>query len=274
MVCLGAGEITALRGRNLHLHLDDDQFSFSDSSTADQANLPAPTDQHQELKEKIRSIPHHISESQKLLKTSIFQVAAPQYPTKCLILNIYKIKQPQCEDRDFCSALETNNNLHQTARQAEICRKSNKVEITPSTIENNGQREQRGQREQKGQMEQRGLSGTGSVLSGERGDSTLYTQLTHQQKIQKFISQKENRNKNSLTPRSRSKFEHLIKNLRECNEDEQLVLYKVLESPPLSNNLKISEAVPYKGEPKVNFLWRVCRALDIYRLFKKKMRAC
>ena len=144
------------------------------------------------------------------------------------------------------------------------------MEITPSTIENNGQREQRGQREQKGQMEQRGLSGTGSVLSGERGDSTLYTQLTHQQKIQKFISQKENRNKNSLTPRSRSKFEHLIKNLRECNEDEQLVLYKVLESPPLSNNLKISEAVPYKGEPKVNFLRRVCRALDIYRLFKKK----
>ena len=220
------------------------------------------------------------------MKTSIFQVAAPQYPTKCLILNIYKIKQPQCEDRDFCSALETNNNLHQTARQAEICRKSNKVEITPSTIENNGQREQRGQREQggqrehggqreqKGQREQRGLTGTGSVLSGERGDSTLYTQLTHQQKIQKFISQKENRNKNSLTPRSRSKFEHLIKNLRECNEDEQLVLYKVLESPPLSNNLKISEAVPYKGEPKVNFLRRVCRALDIYRLFKKKMRAC
>ena len=59
----------------------------------------------------------------------------------------------------------------------------------------------------------------------------------------------------SLTPRSRSKFEHLIRNLRESNDDEQLVLYKVLDSPApaqiAGTNLRITEVVPYKGEPKV-----------------------
>ena len=59
----------------------------------------------------------------------------------------------------------------------------------------------------------------------------------------------------SLTPRSRSKFEHLIRNLRESNDDEQLVLYKVMNSPApsprLDSKLRITEVVPYKGEPKV-----------------------
>ena len=59
----------------------------------------------------------------------------------------------------------------------------------------------------------------------------------------------------SLTPRSRSKFEHLIRNLRESNDDEQLVLYKVMNSPTpakrLDTKLRITEVVPYKGEPKV-----------------------
>ena len=36
-------------------------------------------------------MPHHITQSQKLLKTNIFEAARPQYPTKCLILDIYKV---------------------------------------------------------------------------------------------------------------------------------------------------------------------------------------
>ena len=98
--------------------------------------------------------------------------------------------------------------------------------------------------------------------------------ISKKEKIQKISVQKENRipmntNKNrllnaeigrgipqeSLTPRSRSKFEHLIRNLRESNDDEQLVLYKVLDSPSpaqiAGTNLRITEVVPYKGEPKV-----------------------
>ena len=55
----------------------------------------------------------------------------------------------------------------------------------------------------------------------------------------------------SLTPRSKSKFEHLIKNLKESNEDEHLVLYKVMDADP-GRKLKITDYVPYKGEPKVN----------------------
>ena len=100
------------------------------------------------------------------------------------------------------------------------------------------------------------------VLSGklkEGKDIQMFAQLTTQDRRKKFLSRKENgipmnSNKNSLTPRSRSKFEHLIKNLRESNEDEQLVIYKVLEcqhSSALNNKLKITEVVPYKGEPKV-----------------------
>lgn len=102
--------------------------------------------------------------------------------------------------------------------------------------------------------------------------------IVKKEKIQKISAEKENRipikkNKNrllnvetgrgipeeSLTPRSRSKFEHLIMNLRESNDDEQLVLYKVMDSPapaptPSGNKLKITEVVPYKGEPKVQAL--------------------
>merc|ERR1719278_490456 len=72
------------------------------------------------LVEKMREIPHHITESQKLLKTSIFQMPAPEFPTKCLILNIYKIKQPQYEDkstspppREFCSSLQCQTSLQE-----------------------------------------------------------------------------------------------------------------------------------------------------------------
>ena len=51
------------------------------------------------LREKLREVPSHISESQKLLKTSIFQTPQPQFPTKCLILNIYKIQHQHLEVR-------------------------------------------------------------------------------------------------------------------------------------------------------------------------------
>lgn len=49
-------------------------------------------DSQDPLIERVKQVPQHIADSQKLLKTSIFQLKSPQYPTKCLILNIYKIK--------------------------------------------------------------------------------------------------------------------------------------------------------------------------------------
>ena len=109
----------------------------------------------------------------------------------------------------------------------------------------------------------------------ERQGREITENIVMKEKIQKISAQKENRipiktNKNrllnaetgfggvpqeSLTPRSRSKFEHLIRNLRESNDDEQLVLYKVMNSPApsprLDSKLRITEVVPYKGEPKV-----------------------
>jgi len=213
---------------------------------------------HESLREKMREIPHHITESQKLLKTSIFQMPAPEFPTKCLILNIYKIKQPQYEDkstspppREFCSGL-----------QVPPCQ--------PSLQE----------------IDHLVKPGHQDSENCERQGRVSTENISKKEKIQKISAQKENRipiitNKNrllnaetgrgipqeSLTPRSRSKFEHLIRNLRESNDDEQLVLYKVMDSlapapaPRPGNNLRITEVVPYKGEPKdkysVEFLWNI-----------------
>ena len=75
-----------------------DQFCFSEENSS-LADNPGSDHRysHESLREKMREIPNHITESQKLLKTSIFQMPAPEFPTKCLILNIYKIKQPQYE---------------------------------------------------------------------------------------------------------------------------------------------------------------------------------
>ena len=109
----------------------------------------------------------------------------------------------------------------------------------------------------------------------ERQGREIRENIVMKEKIQKITAQKENRipiktNKNrllnadtghsgvpqeSLTPRTRSKFEHLIRNLRESNDDEQLVLYKVMDcspapAPRVGNNLRITDVVPYKGEPK------------------------
>merc|ERR1719499_2806394 len=65
----------------------------------------------------------------------------------------------------------------------------------------------------------------------------------------------------TMTPQSRSKFEHLIKNLKESNEDEKLVVYKVMEIAETHKNIKITDFVPYKGEPKdkysIEFLWNI-----------------
>ena len=122
---------------------------------------------------------------------------------------------------------------------------------------------------------------TNNVLNQEK-DNELFAQLTDSEKIEKFLThyctkpvpdiekKKENtenlpHRKNdkvlnvscnvaeTMTPQSRSKFEHLIKNLKESNEDEKLVVYKVMEVAETHKNIKITDFVPYKGEPKVRF---------------------
>lgn len=100
-ICQTEGGTTVLRGGGagrLPLSWFSSVFYFSEenSSLADNPSSEH-RDSHESLREKMREIPNHITESQKLLKTSIFQMAAPEFPTKCLILNIYKIKQPQYE---------------------------------------------------------------------------------------------------------------------------------------------------------------------------------
>ena len=106
---------------------------------------------------------------------------------------------------------------------------------------------------------------TVNVLKKEKNNE-LFAQLTQKEKIEKFLSHGE-KNKNRLdrltrlqrdeevssdllTPRTKSKFEHLIKNLKESNEDEQLVIYKMMDADP-EKKLTITDFVPYKGEPKV-----------------------
>jgi len=66
------------------------------------------------LIERVKQVPLHIAESQKLLKTSIFQLKSPQYPTKCLILNIYKIKydrRPSLSPAANCQYLENKQGV-------------------------------------------------------------------------------------------------------------------------------------------------------------------
>ena len=246
------------------------RFSEDNSSLADNTNSNELS--NESLKEKIRSIPSQITESQKLLKTSIFQTPAPQYPTKCLILNIYKIKQTQYEDKStspppagFCSQLQQSlqekslqekslqekslqekslqeidhlkyDNLQQTVERVESNKRSTKVE-TPAgrIIDHNVDA-----------CDEIGRELNGNILNKE--DCPLVGE-----NIETLLLRRE-ANKNSLTPRSRSKFEHLIKTLSYSNEEEQLVLYKVLQSAPVSSKLKITESVPYKGEPKVSCL--------------------
>ena len=107
---------------------------------------------------------------------------------------------------------------------------------------------------------------TKNRLNKER-DNNSFAQLTNEEKIEKFLSPVADcpvlqRSKNSvvavtcagareaMTPRTQSKFAHLIRNLRESNEDEQLVVYKMMETDPCSR-IRVTDVVPYKGEPKV-----------------------
>ena len=74
-------------------------FSDDNSSAADMLWHQTSSEHHHSdpYREKLREVPSHIAQNQKLLKTSIFQTPQPQFPTKCLILNIYKIKHQQYE---------------------------------------------------------------------------------------------------------------------------------------------------------------------------------
>ena len=202
-------------------------------------------------------IPNHITESQKLLKTSIFQMPAPEFPTKCLILNIYKIKQPQYEVGLLVFAIRWNNINFQDKSTSpppgEFCSGLQCQPCQPSLQE----------------IDHLVKPSHTDSEHCERQGRVVTENIFKKEKIQKISAQKENRiplntNKNrllnaetgrGLTPRSRSKFEHLIRNLRESNDDEQLVLYKVMDSPAPAprpgHNLRITEVVPYKGEPKV-----------------------
>ena len=238
-----------------------ENFSFSEDNSSLADNTNSNELSNDSLKEKIRSIPSQISESQKLLKTSIFQMPAPQYPTKCLILNIYKIKQPQYEDKSTSPPppAELSSDLQQPLQEREQLQ-SERLKHDEKT-DNNLQTSWRIESNKRfAKVETSGEGVTEEDDSDERGrelNENVLKEVTRQEEMQTLLSRRENRipieaNTNSLTPRSRSKFEHLIKTLSYSNEEEQLVLYKVLQSPPLGGRLKITESVPYKGEPKVS----------------------
>ena len=63
----------------------------------------------------------------------------------------------------------------------------------------------------------------------------------------------------TLTPRSKSKYEHLIKNLTE-SQDDNLVIYKVLETTASKPSIAPLPVTPYK-EPKdkytIEYLWNI-----------------
>merc|ERR1712106_1047084 len=74
------------------------------------------------------------------------------------------------------------------------------------------------------------------------------------------MSKSEHFKSHTLTPRSRSKYEHLIKNLKE-SQDDNLVIYKVLESiPSKPSTTPPAPVTPYK-EPKdkytIEYLWNI-----------------
>jgi len=313
--------------------------SEENSSMAD--NPPSQMSESQlndSLREKLREVPSHISESQKLLKTSIFQTPQPQFPTKCLILNIYKIQHQHLEDKSTSpppqhfnvveKVLEKNTQTHDQSSLQEVdhlVKTSQKHgHLNKTTVEKTNFKSPKFQplieeinktsaghsndiakstlkctkksiigkntpvaieASQKvphslGQVKEPATKCntlTMNVLKKEKNNE-LFAQLTNKEKIEKFLShdpkdismknvknnhlkvQYESIPAESLTPRSKSKFEHLIKNLKESNEDEQLVLYKVMDADP-GKKLKITDYVPYKGEPKdkytVEFLWNI-----------------
>lgn len=278
---------------------------------------------HSSLRERLREVPSHISESQRLLKTSILQMPEPQYPKKCLILNIYKIKHQQVEDKSTSPppiefsikerVVETKNQNQQTSLQEiDHLSKSNCLSINiprASDIHKGEKRQSKALKRKSPVIENKEFSQvkrsadkpeakstlvvpevkvnsdqdtlieperkeernpmplTKNVLRKEK-DNTLFSQLTQKEKIEKYLSQDKRTEQGkkladklkplgddipteSLTPRSKSKFEHLIRNLKESNEDEQLVVYKMMEVDTVKK-IKITDFVPYKGEPKVS----------------------
>ena len=260
----------------------------------------------------MREVPSHIAESQRLLKTSILQMPEPQYPKKCLILNIYKIKHQQVEDKSTSPPplefsikeriVETKNQNQQTSLQ-EIDHLSKSINLSSdksriSDIPKVERRQSKAVKRKSPVIEEKeflkvdrntdkpetkstyivpevkllapeperkdkrnSMPLTKNVLRKEK-DNNLFTQLTQKEKIEKYLSKEQRSEKmssmlihddiqaESLTPRSKSKFEHLIKNLKESNEDEQLVVYKMMEVDT-GKKIKITDFVPYKGEPKV-----------------------
>ena len=274
---------------------------------------------HSSLRERLREVPSHIAESQRLLKTSILQMPEPQYPKKCLILNIYKIKHQQVEDKSTSpppvefsikeKIVETKNQNQQTSLQEiDHLSKSDNFSKDISRVSDIPKSERRQSKtvkrkspvveekefsnvdgkadkpeikstfkvpevkldsaynilkESERREKRNSMSLTKNVLRKEN----LFTQLTQKEKIEKYLSQDQRTEKGkqlsdklkpfvgdipteSLTPRSKSKFEHLIRNLKESNEDEKLVVYKMMEVHT-GEKIKITDFVPYKGEPKV-----------------------
>ena len=84
---------------NLRMQLFEALVHIYKCDSEDNSSLAeaVSSSQSTQLKEKLLCVPANIAQSQKLLKTSIFQTPEPQFPTKCLILNIYKIKHQQLE---------------------------------------------------------------------------------------------------------------------------------------------------------------------------------
>ena len=308
-----------------HLFSSEDNSSLADPPTS-VSERP-----HSSLRERLREVPSHIAESQRLLKTSILQMPEPQYPKKCLILNIYKIKHQQVEDKSTSpppiefsikeKTVETKNQNQQTSLQ-EIDHLSKLENLSSdisriSDIPKGGRRQSKAVKRKSPVIEEKEFSKvdgnadkpetkstyivpevklnssldilneperrdkrnsmplTKNVLRKEK-DNNLFTQLTQKEKIEKYLSKEQRTEQGkrlsnkliheagdipaeSLTPRSKSKFEHLIRNLKESNEDEQLVVYKMMEVDT-GKRIKITDFVPYKGEPKV--IWFICNQLQ------------
>ena len=88
-------------GRHCLLDRRERSLGSEDSSAADTA--ASNTTAHSRA---VRLVPQHITQSQKLLKTNIFEAARPQFPTKCLILDIYKVAASQ--DKVTCKKCITH----------------------------------------------------------------------------------------------------------------------------------------------------------------------
>jgi len=127
-----------IRETDSHKYLTEGRRQKSEESAA-YSNLYNQTsvrlrDTKDPLIERVKQVPLHIAESQKLLKTSIFQLKSPQYPTKCLILNIYKIKYDKRQTTP--PAVTCHHPERQTDRSSQV--QGNSVE-SPKADTSSGQ---------------------------------------------------------------------------------------------------------------------------------------